>query len=68
VMPADADLIAPPGLMWIWAAHVKGAQWTVVPAAGHAIAWEQPERFTENLLRFFRGREPFTRVADVPRP
>ena len=24
-MPADADLIAPPGLMWMWANHLKDA-------------------------------------------
>jgi pimeloyl-ACP methyl ester carboxylesterase len=68
VMPADADLIAPPGLMWVWANHVREAQWMVVPAAGHAIAWEKPEVFNEHLLRFFKGDRPFPRVKDVPRP
>ena len=34
VVAADADLIAPPGLMKIWARHVKGAQWTTVPGCG----------------------------------
>ena len=68
VMPADADLIAPPGLMWMWANHVKDAQWAVVPAAGHAIAWEKPEVFNANLLRFLKGDEVFPRVKEVPRP
>jgi len=68
VMPADADLIAPPGLMWVWANHVKDAQWVVVPAAGHSIAWEKPEVFNENLLRFLKGTGKFPRVKDVPRP
>jgi pimeloyl-ACP methyl ester carboxylesterase len=45
VMPGDADLIAPPGLMWVWANYVKDARWMVVPAAGHSIAWEKPEIF-----------------------
>ena len=68
VMPADADLIAPPGLMWMWANHVKDARWAVVPAAGHAIAWEKPEIFNANLLRFLKGSDVFPRVKEVPRP
>ncbi len=68
VMPADADLIAPPGLMWLWAKHVKDAQWAVVPTAGHSIAWEQPEVFNEHLLRFLKGGRPFPHARDVPRP
>ena len=42
IVAADADLLAPPALMRIWAAHVKQREWTVVYEAGHAIAWEQP--------------------------
>ena len=56
VVAADADLIAPPGLMKIWARHVKGAQWTTVPDAGHSIAWEQPAIFNDVVLRFLEGR------------
>ena len=68
VMAGDADLIAPPGLMWVWANHVKDARWVVVPAAGHSIAWEKPEIFNANLVRFLRGDGGFPRVKDVPRP
>jgi pimeloyl-ACP methyl ester carboxylesterase len=68
VMPADADLIAPPGLMWVWANHVKDAQWVVVPAAGHSIAWEKPEVFNVNLLRFLKGAEKFPRAKELPGP
>lgn len=64
VVAADADLIAPPGLMMIWARHVKGAQWTTVPDAGHSIAWEQPAIFNDIVLRFLKGGRPF---GDVPR-
>jgi pimeloyl-ACP methyl ester carboxylesterase len=63
VVAADADLIAPPGLMKIWARHVKGAQWTTVPDAGHSIAWEQPAIFNDIVVRFLKGGRPF---ADVP--
>jgi len=63
IVAADADLIAPPGLMKIWARHVKGAQWTTVPDAGHSIAWEQPAIFNDVVLKFLQGGRPF---ADVP--
>jgi pimeloyl-ACP methyl ester carboxylesterase len=65
VMAADADLIAPPRLMRMWATYVKAAQWTVVPDAGHSIAWEKPEIFNENLLRFFKGAPPFPKVGKL---
>lgn len=64
VVAADADLIAPPGLMKIWARHVKGAQWTTVPDAGHSIAWEQPAIFNDIVLKFLKEGRPF---GDVPR-
>ena len=64
IVAADADLIAPPGLMKIWARHVKEAQWTTVPDAGHSIAWEQPAIFNDVVLKFLKGGRPFT---DVPR-
>ncbi len=64
VVAADADLIAPPGLMKIWARHVKDAQWTTVPDAGHSIAWEQPAIFNDVVLKFLKGGRPF---GDVPR-
>ena len=68
VMPAGADLLAPPALMWMWAQHVKGAQWVVVPDAGHAVAWERPELFNTYLLQFLRGRSQFPKAKGVPRP
>jgi pimeloyl-ACP methyl ester carboxylesterase len=54
VMAADADLLAPPALMRIWAAHVKNHEWAVVSDAGHAIAWEQPDVFNEKVLEFVK--------------
>jgi pimeloyl-ACP methyl ester carboxylesterase len=63
VIAAEADLIAPPGLMKIWARHVQGAQWATVPDAGHSIAWEQPAIFNDIVFRFLKGGRPF---ADVP--
>lgn len=63
VIAADADLLAPPGLMKMWARHVKGAQWATVPDAGHSIAWEQPALFNDIVLKFLKGGRPF---GDVP--
>jgi pimeloyl-ACP methyl ester carboxylesterase len=54
IIAADADLLAPPALMRIWAAHVKGHEWAVVPDAGHAVAWERPDMFNEKVLEFVR--------------
>jgi pimeloyl-ACP methyl ester carboxylesterase len=54
VIAADADLLAPPALMRIWAAHLKNHEWAVVSDAGHAIAWEQPDVFNEKVLGFVK--------------
>ncbi|MGH9253569.1 MAG: alpha/beta fold hydrolase [Vicinamibacterales bacterium] len=62
VVTADADLLAPPALMRLWARHVKDARWVTVPDAGHAIAWEQPDLFNDIVLRFLKGGRPFPSV------
>ena len=54
VIAADADLLAPPALMRLWAAHVKDHEWAVMPDAGHAMAWEQPDSFNKVVLDFVR--------------
>jgi pimeloyl-ACP methyl ester carboxylesterase len=62
VVAADADLLAPPALMRLWARHVKGAQWATMPDAGHSLAWEQPDVFNDIVLRFLKGGRPFPGV------
>jgi pimeloyl-ACP methyl ester carboxylesterase len=52
IIAADADLLAPPALMRIWAAHVKSHEWAIIADSGHAIAWEQPDAFNEKVLGF----------------
>lgn len=52
VIAADADLLAPPALMRVWAAHMRNHEWAVVPDAGHAMAWEQPDLFNAQVLGF----------------
>ena len=54
VMAADADLLAPPALMRAWAAHLRSYEWATVPDSGHAIAWEHPDVFNENVLAFVK--------------
>jgi pimeloyl-ACP methyl ester carboxylesterase len=54
VIAADADLLAPPALMRVWARHVKNHEWALVPDAGHAMAWEQPDVFNEKVLEFIK--------------
>ena len=56
VIAADSDLLAPPALMAIWAAHVKDHEWAVVPDAGHAVTWERPDVFNEKVIAFVGRR------------
>jgi pimeloyl-ACP methyl ester carboxylesterase len=68
VMAAAADLLAPPGLMRQWSAHLPNGEWALVPDSGHSIAWEKPELFNRNVLNFLKGcRGPSTRQlgADI---
>ena len=52
VIAADADLLAPPALMRLWARHLKDHEWAVIHDAGHAMAWEQPGAFNDIVLDF----------------
>ncbi|HET7885091.1 MAG TPA: alpha/beta hydrolase [Bradyrhizobium sp.] len=54
IIAADADLLAPPALMRIWAAHMKDHEWAEVPDSGHAIAWEHPDVFNAKVLEFVK--------------
>jgi hypothetical protein len=35
--------------------NIVNPEWTTVPDSGHSIAWEQPEIFKSNVLRFLKG-------------
>jgi pimeloyl-ACP methyl ester carboxylesterase len=54
IIAADADLLAPPALMRLWAAHLRHHEWAVIHDAGHAMAWEQPGAFNDKVLDFLR--------------
>ena len=52
IVAADADLLAPPALMRLWAPHMQNYEWALMQDAGHAMAWEQPDAFNKLVLDF----------------
>ncbi len=52
LMTGDADMYAPPPLMRMFAARVKGSKSVVIPETGHSGYWEQPEIFNRTVLDF----------------
>jgi pimeloyl-ACP methyl ester carboxylesterase len=52
VLAGEADLISPPALMRMLAAHIPGHRFASVPDAGHAAFWEQPETWNRLVLEF----------------
>ena len=52
VIAGDADLYAPPALMRRIANRIKGAQFVVIPDAGHSVWWEAPDKFNRTVLTF----------------
>ena len=52
LMTGDADMYAPPPIMRMFAAHVKGSKAVVIPESGHSGYWEQPEFFNRTVLEF----------------
>lgn len=47
-----ADLLSPPALMRLLAEHIPQCQFAMVPEAGHAAFWEQPEVWNSMVLEF----------------
>jgi pimeloyl-ACP methyl ester carboxylesterase len=54
LLTGDADLYAPPTVLRLFAARIKGAESLIVPEAGHSAYWEQPEIFNRAVLDFIR--------------
>jgi pimeloyl-ACP methyl ester carboxylesterase len=52
LLTGDADMYAPPPIMRMFAARVKGSQAVVIPESGHSAYWEQPEIFNRTVLDF----------------
>jgi pimeloyl-ACP methyl ester carboxylesterase len=54
LLTGDADMIAPPPVLKMFAMHLKHAETVIVPEAGHSTYWEQPEAFNRAVLDFIR--------------
>jgi pimeloyl-ACP methyl ester carboxylesterase len=54
IIAADADLLAPPALMRLWARSLQNYEWAEIHDAGHAMAWEQPGTFNDKVIDFLR--------------
>ena len=52
LVTGDADLYAPPPILQLFAARIKGSETFVIPDAGHSAYWEQPELFNRTVLKF----------------
>ena len=52
LMTGGADLYAPPPLLKLFAARIKGAEVSIVQEAGHSTYWEQPDGFNRIVLDF----------------
>ena len=49
-----ADLYQPPSMMRAAAREIPHSETLVIPEAGHAVQWEQPETFNRSVLYFLR--------------
>jgi pimeloyl-ACP methyl ester carboxylesterase len=54
LITGGADLYAPPPILRMFAARIKGSRAVIVPEAGHSAYWEQPEIFNRAVLDFIR--------------
>jgi pimeloyl-ACP methyl ester carboxylesterase len=52
LLTGDADLYIPPSLLRTFAVAIPGSEMTIIPDAGHATYWEQPELFNRTVLNF----------------
>ena len=52
ILVGEADLVSPPALMRMLAAHIPDCQFATVSEAGHAAHWEQPEIWNRLALEF----------------
>jgi pimeloyl-ACP methyl ester carboxylesterase len=57
VLVGEADLLSPPALMRLLAAHIPQCQVVTVSEAGHAAFWEQPEIWNRLVLEFIGQHE-----------
>ncbi len=51
-LAGGADLLSPPALMRLLSEHIPNSEFVVMPEAGHAAFWEQPEAWNPLVLEF----------------
>jgi pimeloyl-ACP methyl ester carboxylesterase len=54
LMTGGADMYAPPPVTRMFVQHIKRAEFLVIPDAGHAASWEQPDAFNRAVLAFLK--------------
>jgi pimeloyl-ACP methyl ester carboxylesterase len=55
VIAGDVDLTTPSGAVRLWTKHLtEPYEFDVVPEAGHAVSWEQPDIFNRDMIAFMR--------------
>jgi pimeloyl-ACP methyl ester carboxylesterase len=54
LLTGGADMYAPPPVTRMFVQHIKGAEFIVIPDAGHAASWEQPDAFNRAVLAFVK--------------
>jgi len=54
LLTGGADMYAPPAVTRMFRQYVKHAEFLVIPDAGHAASWEQPEKFNAAVLAFLK--------------
>jgi len=54
LLTGGADMYAPPPVTRMFVQHIKGAEFVVIPDAGHATSWEQPDAFNRTVLTFLK--------------
>jgi pimeloyl-ACP methyl ester carboxylesterase len=52
ILTGEADLVTPPAQMRMMAPHLPNCETAMVPEAGHAAFWEQPETWNRLVLDF----------------
>ncbi len=59
VLAGDVDLTTPSGAIRLWAKHLTAPyDFVLVPEAGHALSWEQPEAFSTAVIGFLKKQAP----------
>jgi pimeloyl-ACP methyl ester carboxylesterase len=54
LITGDADMYAPPPVLRMFSARIKGSESLIIPEAGHSSYWEKPDVFNRAVLDFMR--------------